>query len=135
MLMSDVLVLDKLTSHFTQRSGEIMSVAAVGLHPSLHATAKAYLNLPLSVTALYDRVNHTPRGRTQPRCLHLTYKCKQQPISDSAMSGSMMGDLTAAEDIDMLTVRFTNQKCTAVLCGACGATGRNLRAAIQIAAR
>jgi IS4 transposase len=38
---------------------EIMSVVAVGLRPSVHAAAKAYLDLPVSVTALYDKINHT----------------------------------------------------------------------------
>ncbi|NHZ91699.1 transposase [Massilia sp. CCM 8733] len=30
----------------------------MGLRPSLHAAAKAYANLPVSVTALYDKINH-----------------------------------------------------------------------------
>jgi IS4 transposase len=38
---------------------EIMSVAAMGLRPSLHAAAKAYAELPVSLTALYDKINHT----------------------------------------------------------------------------
>jgi len=38
---------------------EIMSVVAVGLRPSVHAAAKAYLNLPVSITALYDKINRT----------------------------------------------------------------------------
>lgn len=38
---------------------EIMSVVAMGLRPSLHAAAKAYANLPVSITALYDKINHT----------------------------------------------------------------------------
>jgi IS4 transposase len=38
---------------------EIMSVVAMGLRPSLHAAAKAYASLPVSVTALYDKINHT----------------------------------------------------------------------------
>jgi IS4 transposase len=38
---------------------EIMSVVAMGLRPSLHAAAKAYAGLPVSVTALYDKINHT----------------------------------------------------------------------------
>lgn len=38
---------------------EIMSVVAVGLRPSVHAAAKRYLNLPVSVTALYDKINRT----------------------------------------------------------------------------
>lgn len=38
---------------------EIMSVVAVGLRPSVHAAAKAYLDLPVSITALYDKINRT----------------------------------------------------------------------------
>jgi hypothetical protein len=38
---------------------EIMSVVAMGLRPSLHAAAKAYAELPVSLTALYDKINHT----------------------------------------------------------------------------
>lgn len=38
---------------------EIMSVVAMGLRPSLHAAAKAYARLPVSITALYDKINHT----------------------------------------------------------------------------
>jgi len=38
---------------------EIMSVVAMGLRPSLHAAAKAYATLPVSLTALYDKINHT----------------------------------------------------------------------------
>lgn len=38
---------------------EIMSVVAMGLRPSLHAAAKAYAELPVSVTALYNKINHT----------------------------------------------------------------------------
>jgi IS4 transposase len=41
---------------------EIMSVVAMGLRPSLHAAAKAYVNLPVSVTALYDKINHADLG-------------------------------------------------------------------------
>jgi len=38
---------------------EIMSVVVMGLRPSLHAAAKAYARLPVSFTALYDKINHT----------------------------------------------------------------------------
>jgi IS4 transposase len=38
---------------------EIMSVVSMGLRPSLHAAAKADAGLPVSVTALYDKINHT----------------------------------------------------------------------------
>lgn len=38
---------------------EIMSVVTMGLRPSLHAAAKAYARLPVSITALYDKINHT----------------------------------------------------------------------------
>jgi IS4 transposase len=38
---------------------EVMSVVAMGLRPSLHAAAKAYAGLPVSITALYDKINHT----------------------------------------------------------------------------
>jgi hypothetical protein len=38
---------------------EIMSVVAVGLQPSVHAAAKAYEDLPVSITALYDKINRT----------------------------------------------------------------------------
>jgi IS4 transposase len=39
---------------------EIMSVVAVGLRPSLHAAAQALADsLPVSITALYDKINRT----------------------------------------------------------------------------
>ena len=38
---------------------ELMSVVAMGLRPSLHAAAKSYARLPVSITALYDKINHT----------------------------------------------------------------------------
>jgi hypothetical protein len=36
---------------------ELMSVVTVGLHPSLHAAAKACKDLPVSLQALYDKIN------------------------------------------------------------------------------
>ncbi|MEC4717605.1 IS4 family transposase [Noviherbaspirillum sp. CPCC 100848] len=36
---------------------ELMSVVAVGLRPSLHAAAKACKDLPVSLQALYDKIN------------------------------------------------------------------------------
>lgn len=38
---------------------EIMSLVVTGLRPSLHAAARNYLNLPVSITALYDKINRT----------------------------------------------------------------------------
>lgn len=38
---------------------EIMSVVAVGLRPSVHAAAIACKDLPVSITALYDKINRT----------------------------------------------------------------------------
>lgn len=38
---------------------ELMSLVAVGLRPSLHAAAKACKDLPVSMSALYDKVNRT----------------------------------------------------------------------------
>jgi IS4 transposase len=38
---------------------ELMSLVAVGLRPSLHAAAKASQDLPVSMAALYEKVNHT----------------------------------------------------------------------------
>lgn len=40
---------------------ELMSLVAVGLRPSVHAAAKTARELPVSITALYDKIN-----RTQP---------------------------------------------------------------------
>ncbi len=40
---------------------EIMSLVPVGLRPSVHAAAKASPALPVSITALYDKI-----GRTEP---------------------------------------------------------------------
>lgn len=37
---------------------ELMTLVALGLRPSLHATAQRADNLPVSITALYDKVNH-----------------------------------------------------------------------------
>ena len=37
---------------------ELMRLVAVGLRPSLHAAAKASSTLNVSITALYDKVNH-----------------------------------------------------------------------------
>jgi IS4 transposase len=41
---------------------DLMSIVAVGLRPSLHAAAKAATDLPVSITALYDKVNGTAPG-------------------------------------------------------------------------
>ena len=41
---------------------DLMSMVAVGLRPSLHAAAKAAIDLPVSITALYDKVNRTEPG-------------------------------------------------------------------------
>lgn len=41
---------------------DLMSIVAVGLRPSLHAAAKAATDLPVSMTALYDKVNGTEPG-------------------------------------------------------------------------
>ena len=41
---------------------DLMSIVAVGLRPSLHAAAKAATGLPVSITALYDKVNRTEPG-------------------------------------------------------------------------
>jgi IS4 transposase len=41
---------------------DLMSVVAVGLRPSLHAAAKAATDLPVSISALYDKVNRTEPG-------------------------------------------------------------------------
>jgi len=41
---------------------DLMSLVAVGLRPSLHAAAKAATDLPVSITALYDKVNGTEPG-------------------------------------------------------------------------
>lgn len=38
---------------------ELMSLVAVGLRPSVHAAAKAAADLPVSITALYDKINRT----------------------------------------------------------------------------
>ncbi len=38
---------------------ELMSLVAVGLRPSVHAAAKACRDLPVSITALYDKINRT----------------------------------------------------------------------------
>ncbi|AGW90225.1 hypothetical protein N234_34645 [Ralstonia pickettii DTP0602] len=41
---------------------EIMSLVAVGLRPSVHAAAKASPALPVSITALYDKLSRTEPG-------------------------------------------------------------------------
>lgn len=41
---------------------EIMSLVAVGLRPSVHAAAKASPALPVSITALYDKISRTEPG-------------------------------------------------------------------------
>ncbi len=41
---------------------EILSVVAVGLRPSVCAAAKACKDLPVSITALYDRITHAEPG-------------------------------------------------------------------------
>lgn len=38
---------------------ELMSLVAVGLRPSVHAAAKAARELPVSIAALYDKINRT----------------------------------------------------------------------------
>ena len=37
-------------------------LVSLGLRPSLHAAARQMPTLPVSVTALYDKVNHTEPG-------------------------------------------------------------------------
>jgi len=39
-----------------------MSVVAVGMQPSLRAAVKAATDLPVSMTAVYDKVNRTEPG-------------------------------------------------------------------------
>jgi len=39
-----------------------MSLVAVGLRPSVHAAAKASPALPVSITALYDKISRTEPG-------------------------------------------------------------------------
>ncbi len=41
---------------------DLMSVVAVGMQPSLHAAVKAAKDLPVSMTAVYDKVNRTEPG-------------------------------------------------------------------------
>lgn len=43
-------------------SVDLMSMVAVGMQPSLHAAAKAAKDLPVSITALYDKVKRTEPG-------------------------------------------------------------------------
>ena len=45
---------------------EIMSLVAVGLRPSVHAAAKASPALPVSITALYDKISLSPSGNKEP---------------------------------------------------------------------
>lgn len=64
---------------------ELMSVVAMGLRPSLHAAAKAYAALPVSVTALYDKIN-----RTDPdviRALVQGSKDRLEPVLSSMQPG------------------------------------------------
>jgi IS4 transposase len=44
---------------------ELMMLVSLGLRPSLHAAARQMGNLPVSVTSLYDKVNHTEPGILQ----------------------------------------------------------------------
>ena len=44
---------------------ELMTLVALGLRPSLHAAARQMDNLPVSLTSLYDKVNHTEPGILQ----------------------------------------------------------------------
>lgn len=41
---------------------ELMTLVVLGLRPSLHAAARKMDGLPVSLTALYDKVNHTEPG-------------------------------------------------------------------------
>ncbi len=38
---------------------ELMTLVSLGLRPSLHAAAQAMPALPVSLSSLYDKVNHT----------------------------------------------------------------------------
>ena len=38
---------------------DLMSVVVMGLKPSLHAAAKAAVKIPVSLTAVYDKINRT----------------------------------------------------------------------------
>ena len=44
---------------------DLMSLVALGLRPSLHAAAKKAGHLPVSLAALYDKVNHTEPALVQ----------------------------------------------------------------------
>jgi hypothetical protein len=44
---------------------ELMTLVSLGLRPSLHAAARQMDNLPVSLTSLYDKVNHTEPGILQ----------------------------------------------------------------------
>src|SRR4051794_3685701 len=44
---------------------ELMTLVSLGLRPSLHAAARQMGNLPVSLTSLYDKVNHTEPGILQ----------------------------------------------------------------------
>ncbi|WP_455285716.1 IS4 family transposase [Cupriavidus necator] len=62
---------------------EIMSLVAVGLRPSIHAAAKASQSLPVSITALYDKIN-----RTEPRLIRaLVQGCanRLEPVVQSVL--------------------------------------------------
>ena len=41
---------------------ELTTLVSLGLHPSLHAAARQMPSLPVSLTSLYDKVNHTEPG-------------------------------------------------------------------------
>jgi IS4 transposase len=41
---------------------ELMTLVALGLRPSLHAAARQKGTLPVSLTSLYDKINHTEPG-------------------------------------------------------------------------
>ncbi len=66
---------------------ELMSVAAVGLRPSVHAAFKAAPNLPVSVQALYDKIRRTEPGLVRAlvrgsaeRLLAVTQSIRQAPL-------------------------------------------------------
>jgi IS4 transposase len=44
---------------------ELMTLVSLGLRPSLHAAARQMDDLPVSLTSLYDKVNHTEPGILQ----------------------------------------------------------------------
>jgi len=67
---------------------ELMTLVSLGLRPSLHAAARRLDTLPVSLTALYDKVNRTERAIL--RALVRGSAKRRPPVAAAVDSGTIL---------------------------------------------